>query len=103
MRYTSSHSSAELCWTDYGAGDRIKPAVTDQGKASPSAARTFSSEEVNDLLELALALPPGWHVAVEPPFGQVRLSPNRGAPYFHDALVVGSDGRLGPTRTHAAR
>lgn len=59
----------------------------------PSVARTLGSEEVKSLAALALALPHGWVVVVEPPYGQLAITPRVGRRRFHRAWVASGDGR----------
>lgn len=42
----------------------------------------------------ALALPPGWVVAVEPPWGQLALSPPGGRRRYHRCFIADGQRRL---------
>jgi hypothetical protein len=53
----------------------LKGVAATRGRHSPSVARSLSALEAADLAWIATALPPDWVVTVEPPFGQLAISP----------------------------
>lgn len=65
--------------------------VANPGKPSPSAARTLSSSEVYDLQTVAAALPSGWVVTLQPPYGQLTIEPAVGRRRFHRCWVGSID------------
>lgn len=65
------------------------------GDASPSVARALSDLEKESLAAIALALPASWVVAVEPPYGQVTITPVAERHRFHRCWVAsGSQRRI---------
>lgn len=46
-----------------------------RGRVSPSVARSLSRPEAEQLIATARGLPPTWVVAIEPPYGQLAISP----------------------------
>ena len=76
---------------------KIKSVTRRPGRVSASAASTFSSSEVDELRTVARALPGSWCVQVNPPYGQVSISPVAGAKFSYGCLVVAPDGRAGGT------
>lgn len=83
------------------AGDvKLKSTMPPRGRLSPSVARALSDLETADVIAIARALPLDWQVAIEPPFGQVSISPRQGARRFHRCIVASrSIGRI--TRDNA--
>jgi hypothetical protein len=64
-------------------------------EASPSVARALSELEAECLAAIALALPSSWVVVIEPPFGQVAITPVSERPRFHRSWVAsGSQRRI---------
>jgi hypothetical protein len=65
------------------------------GRHSPSVARALSDLEREALAAIALALPASWVVTVEPPHGQVSISPVMERNRFHRCWVAsGSQRRI---------
>lgn len=67
---------------------KIKPNVAHLGEASPSVARALSDLEKECLAAIALALPASWVVSVEPPHGQVAITPVAERNRFHRCWVA---------------
>lgn len=66
-----------------------------QGEPSPSVARALSDLEAECLAAIALALPASWVVVVEPPHGQVSITPVLERHRFHRSWVAsGSQRRI---------
>ena len=64
-------------------------------EASPSVARALSDLEQECLAAIALALPASWVVQVEPPYGQVSITPVAERNRFHRCWVAsGSQRRI---------
>lgn len=61
--------------------------ATQLGETSPSVARALSLLEKECLAAIALALPSSWVVVVEPPFGQVSITPVAERHRFHRCWV----------------
>lgn len=57
-------------------------------EASPSVARALSDLEAECLAAIALALPAAWVVVVEPPHGQIAITPVSGRHRFHRSWVA---------------
>lgn len=65
------------------------------GEHSPSVARALSDLEAECLAAIALALPSSWVVVVEPPFGQISITPVQERHRFHRTWVAsGSQRRI---------
>lgn len=74
---------------------KIQPTVGVQGEQSPSVARALSDLERECLAAIALSLPASWVVAVEPPYGQVAITPVAERHRFHRCWVAsGSERRI---------
>lgn len=74
---------------------KIKPAVATTGETSPSVARALSALEQECLAAIALALPASWVVTIEPPHGQVAITPVAERNRFHRCWVAsGSQRRI---------
>lgn len=80
-----------------------KTAVTSQdparvgvrGEHSPSVARALSDLERECLAALALSLPASWVVVIEPPYGQVAITPVKERHRHHRCWVAsGSQRRI---------
>ncbi len=81
---------------------KIKSYMGTSGRDSPSAARALSALEVTDLTTVALGLPDTWVATLEPPYGQLAITPNVGRRiHLRCHVASGSrrvlyrDGRLG--------
>lgn len=59
-----------------------------EGRDSPSVARALSDLEKECLAAIALALPASWVVTVEPPYGQVSITPVAERNRFHRCWVA---------------
>lgn len=57
-------------------------------EASPSVARALSELEAECLAAIALAIPASWVVTVEPPYGQLAISPVEERNRFHRCWVA---------------
>lgn len=68
---------------------------THPGESSPSVARSLSPEDVADLVAIAKALPPGWALTVNPPYGQLCFAPVAGRRWYHRQHAVSSAGHYG--------
>lgn len=77
--------------------------TADPGKHSASAASTFSAFERSELVATALGLPSTWVVTVEPPYGQIRIEPVKGAHWKAETLVATPRGRCDPVHWRPAR
>jgi len=66
---------------------KIQPNVGVRGEASPSVARALSDLEAECLAAIALALPASWVVTVEPPHGQLAITPVSERHRFHRCWV----------------
>lgn len=65
------------------------------GRDSPSVARALSDLEKECLAAIALSLPASWVVTVEPPYGQVSITPVAERHRFHRCWVAsGSQRRI---------
>lgn len=74
---------------------KIETNVARRGETSPSVARALSELESECLAAIALALPSSWVVSVEPPFGQISITPVEGRKRFHRSWVAsGSQRRI---------
>lgn len=74
---------------------KIESAVPPRGEISPSVARALTDLEAEMLAALALALPASWVVTVEPPHGQISISPVSERKRFHRCWVAdGSQRRI---------
>jgi hypothetical protein len=74
---------------------KIKPTVATREEPVPSVARALSDLERECLAAIALALPASWVVCVEPPFGQVSITPVQERHRFHRCFVAsGSQRRI---------
>jgi hypothetical protein len=82
-------------WLSHPHGARLEPVGDDRGRESPSAARTFSPGAIAQIAAVARALPASWCVAIEPPYGQLVITPRRGYRFRYLTLVVLPDGRHG--------
>lgn len=58
-----------------------------RGDTSPSVARALSDLEAECLAAIALALPASWVVTIEPPNGQVAITPVAERHRFHRCWV----------------
>lgn len=67
---------------------KIKPVSGSGGGQSPSAARALGTQEAEDLIAIAKALPPTWAVIIEPPHGQLAITPLRSRHRFHRCWVA---------------
>jgi len=63
------------------------------GEASPSVARALSDLETADVIATARALPTGWVVTIEPPYGQLAIHPRIGAHRYRRCWVGSPDTR----------
>jgi hypothetical protein len=80
----------------------IKPIVATWAGHRPSAARALSSFEAEQLAATARALPEDWVVVVEPPHGQLAITPNAGRHGFHRCWVAsGALRRISRDLSHA--
>ncbi len=74
---------------------KIQPNVASRGESSPSVARALSDLEKECLAAIALALPASWVVTVEPPYGQLSITPVAERHRFHRCWVAsGSQRRI---------
>jgi hypothetical protein len=74
---------------------KIKPTMASRGETSPSVARALSDLEKESLAAIALALPASWVVTVEPPHGQIAITPVAERHRFHRSWVAsGSQRRI---------
>jgi hypothetical protein len=65
------------------------------GKRCPSVARSLSDSERIDLAASASALPDDWVVVIEPPYGQLAITPRKGSMRFHRSWVAhGASSRI---------
>jgi hypothetical protein len=65
------------------------------GEPAPSVARALSDLERECLAAIALALPASWVVTIEPPHGQVSITPVAERHRFHRCWVAsGSQRRI---------
>lgn len=72
-----------------------QPHVATSGEASASVASALSDLERECLAAIALALPASWVVSVEPPHGQVAITPVLERHRFHRCWVAsGSQRRI---------
>ena len=62
--------------------------ATEGVSISPSVARSLSLLEQRDLAAIALGLPSTWCVQIEPPFGQLAITPKAGRRRYHRAWVA---------------
>jgi hypothetical protein len=67
---------------------KIQPNVGVRGGNSPSVARALSELEAECLAAIALALPASWVVSVEPPHGQLAITPVAERHRFHRCWVA---------------
>jgi hypothetical protein len=66
-----------------------------EGRDSPSVARALSDLEKECLAAIALSLPASWVVTVEPPYGQLAITPVSERHRFHRCWVAsGSQRRI---------
>lgn len=63
----------------------ISPSVREAVRSA--ASEPLSEAEREQLRDIALALPAAWVVSLEPPFGQVAISPTRERPRYHRCWV----------------
>jgi hypothetical protein len=61
--------------TDHSSSVTIKNVVAAGKGTVPSAARRLQRSEARELGETARALPDGWVVAIEAPYGQLAILP----------------------------
>lgn len=87
-----------MYWTLTARSARIKTVGKTPGRVSASAASTFSDSDITELVATAKELPPGWCLAVEPPYGQIALTPIRSYHFSLGAMVVSRTGQHGPIR-----
>lgn len=81
--------------TDGRCAVKIQPTVASRGEPSPSVARALSDLEAECLAAIALALPASWVVTVEPPYGQLSITPVAERHRFHRCWVAsGSQRRI---------
>ena len=74
---------------------KIQPNVAPREGDSPSVARALSDLEREALAAIALAIPASWVVCVEPPYGQVSITPVQERHRFHRCWVAsGSQRRI---------
>lgn len=66
----------------------LQPNVGVRGDISPSVARALSDLERECLAAIALALPASWVVTVEPPHGQLAITPVAERHRFHRCWVA---------------
>jgi hypothetical protein len=69
----------------------LKGTTDAEGRISPIASAALARREQEDLRDLALALPPGWVVQLEPPHGQLAIRPASYRPRFHRCWVASRD------------
>lgn len=81
--------------TNNASDVKLKSIMPPWGERSPSVARSLSDLEADDVKAIALALPTSWQVAIEPPHGQLAISPRNGAKRFHRCWVASASlGRI---------
>lgn len=74
---------------------KIQPKVASRGETVPSVARLLSDLEAESLAAIALSLPASWVVTVEPPYGQLSMTPVAERHRFHRCWVAsGSQRRI---------
>jgi len=71
----------------------LKSTMPPWGGNSPSVARSLSAPERDDLAALALSLPASWVVVVEPPYGQLAITPSKERRRYHRAWVASGERR----------
>jgi hypothetical protein len=67
---------------------KIQPEVASRGEHSPSAARALLPYEVEQITAMAVGLPDSWVVCIEPPFGQMSISPGTERKIRHRCWVA---------------
>lgn len=76
-------------------GSKIEPIAAVREAASASVASALSDLEKECLAAIALAIPASWVVTIEPPFGQVAITPVAERNRFHRCWVAsGSQRRI---------
>lgn len=74
---------------------KIQPTVAPREGTVPSVARALDDLERECLAAIALSLPASWVVVIEPPFGQVAITPVAERHRFHRCWVgSGSQRRI---------
>lgn len=67
---------------------KSRPVRGVEGRGSPSVARSLSISEQRDLVALAKSIPSTWAVVVEPPYGQLAITPLAERKRFHRCWVA---------------
>ena len=74
---------------------KIKTEMPSLGESSLSAAKALSSSEVEQLKATAMTLPLSWVVCIEPPYGQLAISPGTERKIRHRCWVASTaQGRI---------
>lgn len=87
--------SPKRVMTDPARAVKIQTTMASWGEHSPSVARALSDLERECLAAIALALPASWVVTIEPPHGQIAITPVAERNRFHRCWVAsGSQRRI---------
>lgn len=67
---------------------KIKTEMPPRGENCPSAARALSVTEAAEIIATARTIPLSWVLTVEPPYGQLSLSPIAERPVRHRCFIA---------------
>lgn len=67
---------------------KIKTEMPPRGENCPSVARALTGSEADQIIATARAIPLSWVLTIEPPYGQLSLSPIAERPVRHRCFIA---------------